>query len=90
MGGQKVEIWDFAKTDHGARLVNTFYPTNGPQTSKSAEFVSMNPLSQAGKKGSPDHKASTQRRPFAAKSWRLELDEGCSMRENLPTSHDNT
>ena len=43
MGGQKVEIWDFAKTDHGARLVNTFYPTNGPQTSKSAEFVSMNP-----------------------------------------------
>ena len=47
MGGQKVEIWDFAKTDHGARLVNTFYPTNGPQTSKSAEFVSMNPPNSA-------------------------------------------
>jgi len=46
VGGQKVEICDFAKTDHGARLVNTFYPTNGPQTSKSAEFVSMNPPKQ--------------------------------------------
>jgi len=30
--GQQVEIWNSAKADHGARLVNTFHPTNGPQT----------------------------------------------------------
>ena len=31
-GGQFIEIKKFAKSEYGGRLMNTFYPTNGPQT----------------------------------------------------------
>ena len=27
-----IEIYELAKSEYGARLVNTFYPTNDPQT----------------------------------------------------------
>ena len=31
-GGQLIEIYELAKSEYGAGLVNTFYPSNDPQT----------------------------------------------------------
>jgi len=42
-GGQFIEISKRAKTEHVGELVNTFYPTNDPQTIEFAKVISMNP-----------------------------------------------